>query len=694
MVYRPGIDDKLCFVLMPFGHPFDSYYQKIIKPAVSDAGLSALRSDEIYSTKAIVKDIWNRIWAARVVVADVTDRNPNVNYELGLCDALGVPTVIITANIKDVPFDYKHRRCICYNREDAGWDDRLRKDLTNTIRVVIADGTSGDEFDWPYDTNLLKEPSSAGVLMASGDSRKIVVRGAKLVRDAIAGAFGPHGASVAISQTFGASRRSQRGAQIARGVKSLNPLEEKGIEQIRGAAYAVYDSAGDGSKLAAILTSGFMTKGQELIEKGFHPKDVLWNLEQAVDWVLEELIRKAQPVRGTDLLAVAIAAAGGNRRAGALVAEAMKRAGKDGIISVEASDMTDTTLEIHEGMRFDRGYLSEYFVTNVETLECVLEDCLILVYQRRMGSMKDLLPLLEQVARADKSLLIVAEDVEGEALATLTVNKIKGTLRCAAVRAPGEGDRRKALLDDIAVLTGGKFLSEELGLQLVNVQLRDLGKAEKVTITKNDTTIIGGAGSNTDIQNRVRAIQTQIVTSPSAYDKEKLQERLAMLAGSVAVIKVGGVSESDIAQEMYSVESAMHSTRSAIERGWVIGGGVALLRAGLELKTRETTNPLEADTNKAVAAVLEEPLRQLVENAQKSPTQTLAKILKSGSPTYGFNAHGCKVEDLSKARVLDSIKPITLSLRVALSHAGSVLQTGAWDLSSPAALPHNIATDS
>jgi chaperonin GroEL len=687
MVYRPKIDDKLCFVLMPFGHPFDSYYQKIIKPAASDAGLATLRSDEIYSTKAIIKDIWARIWAARVIVADVTGRNPNVNYELGLCDALGVPAIIIAGNIEDVPFDYKHRRCILYSREDAGWDDKLRTDLGNTIQAVLAEATNEDELDWPYNTSILREPQLAGVLIASADSRKIVIRGATLVRDAIASAFGPHGTAVAISQAFGGTKQSQRGAQIAQGIKSSNPLEEKGIEQIRSAASSVYDSAGDGSKLVSILTAGLMTKGQELIEKGFHPKDVLGSLERSVKTALKHLNSEAQPVTGKELLAVATTAASGDVRVGTLVVEAMKRAGKHGIIVVETSSQSDTALEVLEGVRFDRGYLSEYFVTNAETIECVLENCFILFHQGRIQSMKDLLPLLEQVARTDKSLLIIAEDVEGEALATLTLNKIKGILRCAAVKAPGEGDRRKALMEDIAVLTGGRFLSQELGIPLANVRLEDLGKAEKVTVTHHDTTIIGGAGPSGGIQERVRSIQTQISNTTSAYEREKYQERLARLAGSVAVLKAGGVSEADVLQEIYRLESAMHSARSAIEDGRVAGGGVALLRAGITLRGEKTDNVLDNQTSQAVASVLEDPIRQLIENAQKSPTQILAEIVKSNSSHCGFNAAHCEIEDLVNAGVLDPLRPIDLSLRVALSHAGSVLQTGTWDLSAPPTPP-------
>jgi chaperonin GroEL len=682
MVYRPNVDEKLCFVLMPFGHPFDSYYQKIIKPAATDADLATLRSDEIYGRKAIIKDIWRRIWAARVVVGDVTGRNPNVNYELGLCDALGVPTIIIAGDIDDVPFDYKHRRCILYNREDAGWDDKLRSDLTNTFRAVLAETLSEDELEWPYDTAVLKEPASAGLLIASADSRKIVIRGAKLARDAIASAFGPRGASVAISQVYGGTRQAQRGSQIAQGIKSSNPLEEKGIEQIRGAASALYDSAGDCSKVVSILTAGFMTKGQELIDKGFHPKDVLISLERSVETALKHINKEARPISEHDLLGVATTAANGDARAGKLVAEAIKRVGKDGIITIEGFHQSETILEIREGVQFDQGYLSDYFVTNADTLECVLGNCLILPYLGRIQSMRELLPLLEQVARNDKSLLIIA-DVEGEALATLTLNKIKGILRCSAVKAPGQGDWRKALMEDIAVLTGGRFLGVELGVPLENISLKDLGRAEKVIVTQHGTTIMGGLGSSEAVQERTRLIQTQIQNAVNAYEREKLQERLARLAGSVAVLKAGGVSESDLFQEKYKLESAMHSVSSAVVHGTVVGGGISLLRAGLALRAGRSSSELNSETIHAVAAVLEEPVRQLIENAGKSPTQIMEEILRVDAPSYGFNVENCEVQDLRDASVLDAVASIDLSSRVALSHAGSVLQTGTWDISPP-----------
>jgi chaperonin GroEL len=684
MVYRPKIDDKLCFVLMPFGHPYDSYYHKIIKPAATQAGLVALRSDEIRSTNAIVNDIWQHLWRARVIVSDVSNRNPNVNYELGLCDALGLPTIIITGKIEDVPFDYKHKRCILYHREEAGCDEKLREDLVSTMQAVLAETSYEDHLKWPYDTQALKESALGGALLASADSRAIVIRGANLVRHSIASAFGPRGSSVSLPRTFAGAMQVDRGSQIAAGIRSLNPLEQMGMEQIRITASSVYDLAGDCSKLAGILAAGFMTKGQELIEKGFHPRDVVESLKGAIEKVANHLTHGVRPADESGaLIGVATTAASGDTRIGALVVEAMKRAGRNGIVTIETSDTASTTLEVVEGTVLDQGWLSEYFVTNPETLECVLENCAILLHQRPISSMKDLLPLLELVAKSDTSLLVVAGDVEGEALSTMIVNKIRGTLRCVAVKAPGHGDRRKAIMEDIAVLTGAKLFSEDIGVPLTNIRLGDLGKADKVIVSKHETTISGGAGASEDLENRVRSVRAQIEIALSATEREKLQERLAKLVGSLAVLKAGGLSEAEVAQERYRLESAMHSARSGLENGWVVGGGIALLRAGASLKLVGTSTELAKEANQAVASVLEEPVTQLVENSRSSPSEVLAEILRSESQDWGFDARSCRVADLVASGILDAAKPVEMALRMAMSQAASVLQTGSWGLDIP-----------
>jgi chaperonin GroEL len=344
-------------------------------------------------------------------------------------------------------------------------------------------------------------------------------------------------------------------------------------------------------------------------------------------------------------------------------------------------------LQFFEGMRFDRGYLSELFITNSEKLECVLENALVLIHERRISSMKDLLPVLEHAARDGKSLLIIAEDVEGEALATLTVNKLRGTLLCVAVRTPGFDAKRKDLLEDIAVLTGATALTTDLGIPLANASIRQLGRADKVIVTKDETTIIGGGGSSTAIQDRMRAIRTHIEMAGSSFDQEKLQERLAMLAGSVAVLRAGGISEADINEERYKLESAMHSARSAIDSGYLVGGGVAMLRAAVALNEWPTPDEVHADVKQTLASALEEPIRVLIENAKRSPTQVLAELKEQNTDTGGFNAQRHVIEDLENAGILDALKPLTLAIQVGFSRARTLLQTGTWDLSTPARKP-------
>jgi len=682
MVYRPKIDQKLCFVLMPFGSPFDGYYQKIIKPAAAKAGLDALRSDEIYSAKPIIHDIWSKIWQARVIVADVTNKNPNVNYELGLCHALGIPTIIITRNIDDVPFDYRHRRCITYKVEDAGWEDKLRTDLATTIEAVVEDTSNADELDWPYDTNTLKESHSGSALIATGDSRKIVIRGAQIVRNAIANAFGPLGERVGVAGAGGGTISVQRGADIAQGIKSANPLEEKGMEEIRRAASSVFGLAGDGTKLVTILAAGFMARGQELIEKQYHPKAVLDLFDKGIERVLSHLTLNS--VRPNDFITKAVAqtAAHGDARAGEMVLQAIKKAGKDGVIAVETSTASESSLELFEGMRIDRGYLSDQFITHPDRQEAILENCFVLIHERKISSMKDLLPVLEEVARSGRSLLVIADDVEGEALATLVVNKLRGTLPCAAVKSPGFGDRRRHLLEDIAVLTGARAFMAELGIPLEKAVIGDLGKAEKVIVTRDNATIIGGGASTPAIDERARTIRTQIETAANAMEQEKLQERLAMLVGSVAVLKAGGVTDLDATDELYKLESAMYSARSAIEHGCTVGGGVALFRSALALDEWKAADELELAVRQSLASVLEEPISQLIENARRSRTQLLEEIRKSSSPRVGFNVATGKTEDLMEAGIADSVWPLRQSVQVGFARARAVLQTGVWDMSA------------
>ena len=368
-------------------------------------------------------------------MADVTRKNPNVNYELGLCHALGIPTIIITRDMDDVPFDYRHRRCIEYKVENAGWEDKLRTNLASTIQAVIADTTSADELDWPYDTNSFRESSGGSALIASGDARKTVIRGAQIVSNAIARAFGPLGERVGVPGP-GGTTPVERGAQIAQGIKSAHPLEQKGIEEIRRVANTVYGSAGDGTKLGAILAAGFMAKGQELIEKQFHPKIVMDLFDAGIEKVLGHLMINGRRPNTSDLKAVAKTAARGDRRAGELVAAGMRKAGKDGIITIESSRSSESTLELFERMHIGQGFLSDQFVTDTERQEAVLDDCFVLIHQSKISSMKDLLPLLEAVAKSGQGLLVIAGDVEGEALSTLVVNKLARHARVRCCEEP------------------------------------------------------------------------------------------------------------------------------------------------------------------------------------------------------------------------------------------------------------------
>lgn len=683
MVYRPHVDQKLCFVIMPFERPFDGYYKEIIQPAVGELGLGSIRSDEIYDTRAIIQDIWERIWRASVVVADVTDKNPNVNYELGLCHALDVPTVIMSKRVEDIPFDYRHKRCIIYKTDEAGWEDKLRGDLKRTILKILNDDQPPPELSWPYDTYLLAEPSTVTALITSEAPYKIVLRGARIVSDAARAAFGPHGTYISASSGFEIARPYFRGFEIARTLRSANVLEERGIEQMRLIAMEVFARAGDGTKGAIILAQGLLEHGYEAISQGHTVRDVVRGMELAINTAIGTLESAAKSTEAKDLLPVASTAAGSDHRVGSLVIEGFKKIGRNGVMTVMESDDPGTSLEIQEGLHFDSGYLSKYFTTDINKLECVLENCLVLVYDGKISSMKDLLPLLEDAARQDRSILVIADGVEGEALATLVVNQQRGSIKCAAVKAPAHGDRRLAILEDIAVVTGGKAISTEFGPALQNVRLDKLGTAKKVVVTEHDTTIIGGSGSQSSIEKRVEAIRSQIEHTENGFDKEKLQERLATLAGSVATMRIGGLTKLDVFREKYKVESAMHSTRNAMEEGWLPGGGVALLRAGDELNQVTMGNDTENATRTAVSRSLEIPLLQLIENAKRSPTQLLSEIRGFSKSTVGFNAESGKVEDMVEAGIVDPARTLRVALLIAWSHVKAVLQTGSWELSGP-----------
>lgn len=681
MVYRPSIDERLCFVLMPFGDPFDSYYERIIIPAVEDAHLEALRADGIYGTGSIIRDVWRQIWLARVVIADVTGKNANVNYELGLCHALGVPTILITKQIEDVPFDYRHRRCITYDTEDLDWIQKLREALRRTIEAVVAGKELEEDLLWPYDTS--KAVSSPGVsLLTSENPRDLVAQGAKIVAKRIAKAIGPAGRRFSVSIGNREPMPHKRGYNIAQGVRAVNPLEGRGIRQMQRVAEEINNIVGDGTKFGILVAQSLIEQGNDAFKRGFLPREVLAGMKRGIDHATVQLKRLSKVVIGDRLLQIATTAAM-DSETGHIIAAAIDRVGKDGVITIEESASRETTIEVVEGMELDRGFLSEHFVTDPDHLEVVLDNPYILIHDRKISSMKDLLPLLEQIAESNEPLLIIAEDVEGEALATLVINKMRGTLKIAAIKAPGFADRRKATLDDIATVTGAKVVSADLGIMLASVTLEDLGRAKSVTINKEITTIVEGAGSQKEIEARVRTLRKQIEEVASPYDREKLQERLARLVGGVAVIRIGGVSQVEILDKKYQTVSAMHAARSAIESGWVTGGGIALYNAAQSVRKISCSDGAQVTGLLCVANALENPIRHLIENAQASPTQALHEISQTEKLTMGFNVDAKRVEDLEDAGIIDSTEMLCVSLKVAYAHSKSVLETEDWDLESP-----------
>jgi chaperonin GroEL len=669
---------------MPFREPFNQYYEEIIRPAAADAGLDALRADSIYGTRAIIRDVWEQIWRARVVIADVTDKNPNVNYELGICHTLGVPTILVTRRMEDVPFDYRHRRCIVYNTEEVRWDQKLRESLRKTIEAVLGGHKDEDELPWPYDTLKASQPSTVASLLAAGNPRELVMHGTQAVRRIVAKAFGPAGTSYSVSIDNQEARPYKQGSKIVQGIRPINPLERRGVKQMQWIVQEVSDAVGDGTKTGVLLGQEMMERGSELLDRGFQHIDVIRGMRMAVDKAIEELARRARAVRDEDVRKVAATAAMSDE-IGALVAEAFEKVGKYGVVTVEQSRLPETVLEVIEGMEFDQGYLSPYFMTNPTTSEVVLENPLILVHERRISSARSFLPLLEEVAKRGTPLLIIAEDIEGEALSTLVVNKLRGTLDVAAVRAPRAGDRRKATLEDIAILTGSRVISEDLGIRLEQVGISDLGTAKQVRITSESTTIIEGGGKTSAIEGRVRAMRAQIEETTSPFSRQVIQERLAKMVGGVAVIRVGGASDIDISEKSYRCISALHSARSALEEGWVSGGGLTLYRLSKLLGELAAKDKAEAAGIGVIEKALESPIVHLIENIQISATSAIHEINQARDEAIGFNVNSKRVEDLTNAGVIDSVKMLRVALEIAFSYSKSVLETNEWDLEEPGA---------
>ncbi len=511
------------------------------------------------------------------------------------------------------------------------------------------------------------------------ESRAAILRGVNQLADAVKVTLGPKGRNVVIDKKFGSPTITKDGVTVAKEIELKDALENMGAQMVREVASKTSDVAGDGTTTATVLAQSIFKEGVRTVAAGANPMALKRGIEKAVEQVVNEIQRMAKPVSGNDIKQVGTVSANGDTNIGQNIADAMEAVGKDGVITVEESKTMDTTLEVVEGMQFDRGYLSPYFVTDPERMEAVLDNPYILINEKKVSSMKDLLPILEQVAKLGKPLLIIAEDVEGEALATLVVNKLRGTLNVAAVKAPGFGDRRKAMLEDIAVMTGGKVISEDMGVKLESITVEDLGQAAKITIDKDNTTVVDGNGSDAEMQGRVKLIRSQVEETSSDYDKEKLQERLAKLVGGVAIIKVGAATETEMKEKKARVEDAMHATRAAVEEGIVPGGGVALVRASKVLDDFKT-DAEDADEQIGVSIVkraLEEPLRQIAQNAGKEGAVIVGKINESDSETYGFNAASEKFEDLVAAGVIDPAKVTRTALQNAASIAGLMLTTEA-----------------
>jgi len=508
------------------------------------------------------------------------------------------------------------------------------------------------------------------------ESRQAILRGVNRLADAVKVTLGPKGRNVVLDKKFGSPVITKDGVTVAKEIDLKEPLENMGAQMVREVASKTSDVAGDGTTTATVLAQAIYREGIKNVTAGANPMEMKKGVEKAVAVVVEELKKLTKPVKGKMIAQVGMISANNDETIGSIIAEAMEKVGKDGVITVEEAKTLETSLEVVEGMQFDRGYLSPYFVTDPERMEVVLENPLVLIHEKKISSMKDLLPILEQVAKLGKPLLIVAEEVEGEALATLVVNRLRGTLQVAAVKAPGYGDRRKAMLEDIATLTGGKAITEDLGIKLENIKLDDLGKAKKITIDKDNTTIVEGAGKTKDIEGRVKQIRTQIDETTSDYDREKLQERLAKLVGGVAVIKVGAATETEMKEKKARVEDAMHATKAAVEEGIVPGGGVALLRCVKAVDAIKADGDVKVGIQ-IVRRSLEEPLRQIAQNAGHEGAVVVARVRDAKNPEEGFNALTDDYENLVEAGVIDPTKVVRSALQNAASIASLLLTTEA-----------------
>jgi chaperonin GroEL len=518
----------------------------------------------------------------------------------------------------------------------------------------------------------------------SGDARARLLRGVDILADAVKVTLGPKGRNVVIDKSFGAPRITKDGVTVAKEIELADKFENMGAQMVREVAVKTSDTAGDGTTTATVLAQAIVREGAKAVAAGMNPMDLKRGIDKAVEAVVEDLRKRTKKVStGDEVAQVGTISANGERDIGAMIAKAMDKVGKEGVITVEEAKSLETELDVVEGMQFDRGYLSPYFITNAEKMTCELEQPYILIHEKKLSGLQPLLPVLEAVVQSGKPLLIIAEEVEGEALATLVVNKLRGGLKVAAVKAPGFGDRRKAMLEDIAVLTSGQVISEDLGIKLENVTLDMLGRAKKVTIEKEYTTIVDGSGKKTDIQGRVAQIKAQIEETTSDYDREKLQERLAKLAGGVAVIRVGGATEVEVKERKDRVDDAMHATKAAVEEGIVAGGGVALLYATLALKGLKSDNHDQQVGIDIIKKALTAPARQIAENAGADSAIIVGKLIEQKNTNFGYNAQSGEYVDMIKDGVIDPTKVVRLALQDAASVASLLITTEAMVAEKP-----------
>ncbi len=523
---------------------------------------------------------------------------------------------------------------------------------------------------------------AAKVVMFSQDAREKILRGVNVLADAVTVTLGPRGRNVVLEKSWGAPTITKDGVTVAKEIELEDRFENMGAQMVKEVASKTSDVAGDGTTTATVLARAIFTEGLKMVAAGHDPMTLKRGIDRAVSALTAELKTLSKPTKEQKEIAqVGTISANNDPAIGEIIGEAMSKVGKEGVITVEEAKGLETQLEVVEGMQFDRGYLSPYFMTDPERMECVYEDVYVLIHEKKISSMKDLLPLLEQGARAAKPLLVIAEDLEGDALATLVVNKIRGTLQTVAVKAPGFGDRRKAMLEDVAILTGGKLIAEELGMKLENVTLQDLGRCKRIVVDKDNTTLVDGAGKKADIEGRIKQIRAQIEETTSDYDREKLQERLAKLVGGVAIIRVGAATEVEMKEKKARVEDALHATRAAVEEGIVPGGGVALIRASAVLDKLEVREE-ERFGVKIVKRAIEEPLRWIASNAGHEGAVVLDKV-KSGKGAFGFNAFKEEYEDLLKAGIIDPTKVVRTALVNAASIAGLMLTTEAMLAEKP-----------